>query len=971
MVSSTARKIFSFAISLLVAVISLTTAAQAATVPTVSVLTRYTQGFAGTPGKMARDAAGNFYVTDFWGKGIVKLNRQGSKVGFIATNGRPSAVAVLKNNKLVVAVAAPQPKIAFYNQLGSAPNITGEEDTVNLFGTPATPYFRPVAITLDGSENIYVLDSGDSNNSLTTNVAKVVIYNNAGSYLGAFGSRNANGTAEISTVGGQFMQPMGIAYEKAANQIVVADTMNNRLQFFTANGASSSYVTSLGVSFTDIPNSGSSFQLGDPVDVAFEYTNAGVLDRIYVAEKARHEVAVADAVSLLPLRRITAATNQTYATPVAGADMRFPSGIIFEKTGTTSGVLYTSNASTSLTSNNILALGIDGGAIPGSGVTLAITSSVPATVTSSPLLVSGTTSPANSVSCSVNGGADVVASGASSWSVSLNLNLNAQNYILCKATSGSTTSYADARTYYAGTLQAAPTVSITSPAAGLYTKNPTVTVSGIADTANATVRLTNALNNLTVDTTTAADKSWSAVVTLAEGGNAITPTIWRAGTAIGSGAAATVVADYTAPSATIAFLSDTKVTGSAVQNLDGIVLDANLQSVVVNGDTVSSAAMVTMAGNNTYFSMPVTLIRGSNTVTIKATDRAGNSSTVTRIVTLDPDVPAFTVDLPAGNSYLPGSPSTAANGTADASYTSVNAAGLAVSPAAGAWSAAAFTLSAGIKAYEYTASGAKIATEKRTIINDAAYAQLAITSPAADKATNSASVLIQGSVAPLSAIPTITVDGGATVNVTTYDSNTGNFSHTVTLVSQGAHTVKVSANAATSAVRNIIYDTIAPDLTIQADSKPAPIIISGAIEPSAKISAITASLLGTPVAIPLSVLSYAPYDAATDSVVWHATLSGYAYDTISFTAVDPAGNTSQLAYSAVVPTGDVDGDGSIRLADALTALRHVAGTQALIGNPFVQADVGALVENRAGRDGKVDITDATLILKKSYGLLSF
>jgi len=425
----------------------------------------------------------------------------------------------------------------------------------------------------------------------------------------------------------------------------------------------------------------------------------------------------------------------------------------------------------------------------------------------------------------------------------------------------------------------------------------------------------------------------------------------------------------------LGFLSNSRVTGSAVQNLDGIVNKATVTSIEVNGVAVPATAMLTTADNKTYFSMPVTLNRGLNTVTVNATDKAGRIATDARTVTLDPDLPAFAVALPADNSYM--NVAAPSNGTADSYYTSVNAAGQNATPGGGVWSAAAFTLGAGFNAYEFTASGVdKSATEKRTVINgtignSAAYAQLAITSPAADSATKNASVLIQGSVAPLSAIPTITVDDGVTVNVATYDSNTGIFSHTVTLVSQGAHTVKVTANAATSAVRNIIYDTVAPDFSIQADSKPAPVTISGAIEPSAKISAITASLLGTPVTIPLSVLSYAPYDVTTDAVVWHASLSGYVYDAISFTAVDPAGNTSQLAYAGVVPTGDVDGDGSVRLTDALAALRHVAGTQALNGNPFVQADVGALVDNRAGRDGKVDITDATLILKKSYGLLSF
>ena len=972
MVSSSTRKTFSFAISLLVAVISLTTAAQAANAPTtVTSLARYTPSFAGNPGKMVRDTAGNFYVADFWGKRIVKLNNQGGNAKYIPTAGRPSAVFPLPDGRLVVAMSVPQKYVAFYTQAG---------EELAQFGTPANPYFRPVAITSDKSGNIYVLDSGDiSETDTVNNVPRVIVFDSAGVYKFAFGAKTLS--YMTSTTGGTFKQPMGIAYEKASDRIVVVDTLNGRIQFFkpydvsvTCDYDTATPLKTFGGTAGRVAASlNAAAKFYNPVDIAFEY-NGAALNRMFVLERGHNEVAVVDAVTNYGYYR-KAINLTTY--PTIGKDLVQPTSIAFANNisagaAVPGGVLYVSNALSSAPAD-IFAMGVDGGTLSTPGVTLDITSAIPVTTNSTSLLVSGTVSPANAVSCSVNGGAYQTAD--ATWAVTLSL-VAGYNHIVCKSTLSDLTAYAEADVYSKAVPDPAPTVSISSPVTGLYTKNTTVTVTGISNTANATVRLTNALNSFTVDATTGTDAShsWSATVTLADGSNDITPTIWKAGTNVGNGTAVTVVADYAAPTVTLGFLSNSKVTGSAVQNLDGIVNKdkALVASIEVNGIDVSSTSMLSTADNKTYFSVPVTLNRGSNNVVVKVTDIFGRIANATRTVALNPDLPAFAVALPAGNSYLPGSASAAASGIVDNSYTSVNACGSSVTPSAGSWSAASFTLSAGLNGCEFTASaGAQSATEKRTIINSASYAQLAITSPAADLATNSASVLIQGSVAPLSVRPTISVDGDVAVNVTTYDSNTGNFSHTVTFVTQGAHTVKVAANAVTTAVRNIIYDTLAPEFTLQADSKPAPSTISGALEPSAKITGITATLLGSPVAIPLTAISYDAYNAVTDSVVWHANLTGYIYDTISFTAVDPAGNSSALAYSTVVPTGDVDADGSVRLADALSALRHVAGTQALTGNSFVQADVGLLVENRVGYDGKVDIGDAGLILKKSYGLLNF
>jgi len=967
MVSSNRSKSISLAISLLVAVISLTGTALAASAPTVTTQARYATGFAGVPGKMVADAAGNLYAADFWGKGIVKLNKTGGRTGFIPTAGRPSAVAVKPDGRLVVAMSSPQKYVAFYSQAG--------EELAQF--TPAQTYFKPASIAIDAAGKIYVLDSGELNGSTSVNVPTVRVYSPEGLYLHGFGTKTAS-SLDADAIGGQFKAPQGIAYEKAANQIVVADSGNGRLQFFSASdGASCGFVKFLGIpagrTNGTTTNPGATVKFGEPVDVAFEY-NGAALDRVYVADRARNEISVVDpagAASTLALIRLAS---------VAGANLKLPSGLVFLK-GNTGGVLYSATAPVSA-EGNILAFGIDGGTPDPSAVSLAITSSVPPTITSSSLLLSGTVSPVYAVNCTVNGGIDNLATpSGNDWSVTLDL-ASGNNYIVCRATNGTSTSYVTATTYYDAAPIAGPVPTIVSPLAGTYTNNTTYVVSGTTSVPNANILLTNANNGATASTTSGSNSQWSATIALAEGANVITASAWKTGTQTAT-ANVTITADYTPPNlaSMISFLANGAATVTAVQNLDGVVIEKNLASIKVNGVPVAATVALPTV-DNTYYSAPVTLVRDNNDITVEATDLAGNVASLTRTVTLKPENPGLTVALPAANSYLTGTGTVPANGSVDASFDSVNACGTAVTPSAGSWSTAAMSVGSAFTTCQFVASGGgnPAMSEKRTIMADAAYAKLAITSPAADLATNSTSVVLSGEVAIGSPTPTISINGAAAIPVGTYAPATGLFSHTVDLGLDGTTTtVKVMANGATAAVRNIIRDDTAPLMAIQANSAIAPTTIAGAIEPSAKLAGITARINSVDTPLPIStVVTFDTYNQTTTAAVWHANLVSYSgYESIKFTTVDPAGNPTERTFVNGIPTGDVDRDGVVRLSDAMACLRHVAGTEPLSGSeldkntPRFQADVGSLIQERAAQDGVVTVEDAMLILLKAYGLKSF
>lgn len=996
MVSSNTRKIISLAISLLVVVISLTSTALGATVPNVTRQTSYPLGAAGEPGKMVRDAAGSFYVADFWGKGIIKLNSKGERVGFIPTNGRPSAVAVLPDSRLVVAISKPTPRLAFYSQA------TREEITSTPFGTPAQPLYNPTGIAVDPvAKYIYVVDSGDvavsETFTATSNSGRVRVYNFSGEYKYVFGTRTPIHISNAGAVAGSFKMPMGIAYEKVSGNIVVADTMNQRLQFFskyTDAVPSCTFVKKVGDPAGDgggqglapLDNNSGVVKFTEPAEIAFEYNDAGtVLNRIYVAERGKGNILVIDPVNNYSMKRIN---GSTLTTPDAKLKMIYPSGLVFEKTtnSATSGVLYVSNAAETNTVNaaNILAFGVDGGSIPSTTATMTM-NNVPVTSSLSTITVSGSTTPPTAVTCSVDGGTPVSA-GSGSWSAELTLTLDKMNYILCQTASGG--AYAEASTFY-GAGAAAPSVAITEPATGLYTSNSTVTVKGTTTPGSALVQLVNSLGGTTTTQSDAAG-NWSKAVTLSAGSNLLTATASKDGTAASTAVQVTVVADFTPPSINVSFLSDNAITNNAVQNIDGIVTDANLMSVEVNGEIVAAKAIVVLNDTDTYFSTPVILSRGKNFVTIKATDRAGLTQTIIRgmdgsaekPIMLKPEIPGMTVALPADNSYRTSAGAVTASGTVDAVFNSVNAVnacGTLVTPSNGNWSTALMSVTEGFLSCQFTASATGVDTvaEKRTINTGTAFAEVSITLPSVDYATKLSSVTISGTVPADPTPPQISINGAGAVNVTTYTPGTGAFSHDVTLSVQGVNSYKIISSNGTTAVRNIIYDKEPPVLTVQADTKTMPLMIYGSIEPSSKMLAITASLDGANVSIPVSAITFVESYDKSGSVAWYANLSNpaYVYDKISFTALDPAGNSTLLPYAQGIPTGDIDGDGVVRLADALAALRHVAGTEKIdpVNNKtkFFNGDVGSLINGRAARDGIIDIIDSVLILNKAYGLLTF
>jgi len=160
--------------------------------------------------------------------------------------------------------------------------------------------------------------------------------------------------------------------------------------------------------------------------------------------------------------------------------------------------------------------------------------------------------------------------------------------------------------------------TIKSPVDGKFTNQTTVNIEGKA-TANTTVHIQNKGTDAATGTASA-DGTFSIPVTLQEGENVLTATVVTASGATAPSAAVKVTLDQAKPQLTIDSPVNGLKTNEEVITVASSVNDANLDSVQVN------ETKATVNTDGTY-SAPMMLDEGVNTLTVIATDKAGNQET--------------------------------------------------------------------------------------------------------------------------------------------------------------------------------------------------------------------------------------------------------------------------------------------------------------------------------------------------------
>lgn len=98
----------------------------------------------------------------------------------------------------------------------------------------------------------------------------------------------------------------------------------------------------------------------------------------------------------------------------------------------------------------------------------------------------------------------------------------------------------------------------------------------------------------------------------------------------------TFTVDTVPPTLNVTSPTDNSIVNNASCTVAGLTNDSTSSPVTltINGDAVT-------VGANGSFSKTIALAEGSNTITIKAVDKAGKSTTITRHVTLDTSVPVI------------------------------------------------------------------------------------------------------------------------------------------------------------------------------------------------------------------------------------------------------------------------------------------------------------------------------------------
>lgn len=268
--------------------------------------------------------------------------------------------------------------------------------------------------------------------------------------------------------------------------------------------------------------------------------------------------------------------------------------------------------------------------------------------------------------------ATITAPSGSSW------NVNAGHYypVTVKATdeAGNVTTKADTDATLGESLKlkvkekVAPVITITAPTASARITNnkPTVTFtvtdadSGVnPDTIKITIGSTVITSGIT-KTQNGLNYTCSYVPTTAlpEGSNTIKVDASDFDGNAAAQKAVTFVVDTVPPTLSVTAPVDNLITNQTACTVTGVTNDATSSPCTVTVKLNAGAAEAVTVNADGTFSKALTLVAGSNTITVVSTDTAGKSSTVTRTVTLDqvaPTIKSVTITpnpVDAGTTYI-------------------------------------------------------------------------------------------------------------------------------------------------------------------------------------------------------------------------------------------------------------------------------------------------------------------------------
>jgi len=372
----------------------------------------------------------------------------------------------------------------------------------------------------------------------------------------------------------------------------------------------------------------------------------------------------------------------------------------------------------------------------------------------------------------------------------------------------------------------APVVTLQAPIDSLITNQTSITVSGkVSDSTN--VQLTVNGQSLSANP----DGTFSTIINLVEGKNIITISATDAAgnqTTI----ARIIQRDSQPPVLTISSPADSLITNQSTVTMIGTATDSTAFTMTINGTPVT-------IGTGGSFSAPISLVQGTNIITLKATDAAGNITTSPRTIFLDTLPPVIALTAPT-DSLITNKPSISVSGTVnDQTATSLKINGNAVVLGAGGTFSTTVSLVEGMNTITVIAKdgAGNSSTITRALRLDTQSPTLTITSPNNNFVTTQQSVTITGTVLD-STLSSLTING------TTVTANgNGQFTASVNL-QEGNNSITLlatdGAGNSTTVLRTVRLDTAPPALVLtspidSAVTNKTKIVISGSITDSSSI----------------------------------------------------------------------------------------------------------------------------------------
>ena len=259
------------------------------------------------PSGVAVDSSGNLYIADFSNDTIRKVTPSGAVstpygqqgisgtsdgIGTNALFNTPNAVAIDSANNIYVADSGNSTirKITpagMVSTLAGDPLVTGTSDGI---GSSAL-FNNPQGIAVDGSDNVYVADSGNET------IRKIT---SSGSVSTLAGTPGVGGYLDATGTGALFNGPIGIAVNSSTN-VYVTDIYNDVVREITPAGVVTTPYGSAGVPGC-LDGLGARVQFNAPIGIAVDGLN-----NLYVTDSQIPPVSNSTSSGNNVIRRITPA----------------------------------------------------------------------------------------------------------------------------------------------------------------------------------------------------------------------------------------------------------------------------------------------------------------------------------------------------------------------------------------------------------------------------------------------------------------------------------------------------------------------------------------------------------------------------------------------------------------------------------------------------------------------------------------